>query len=88
LYKKVIKMVEYVKGSIHDNWHWCKNCTQYPMYIYQKTSEEPFVGFCEQCKIKEEDGNCQIEEIEGTTSEGQIIRVVSEKDHDVSEETL
>ena len=26
-------MVEYVKGSDLDNWHWCKNCTQYPMYV-------------------------------------------------------
>ena len=22
-------MVEYVKGSEPDRWHWCKNCTQY-----------------------------------------------------------
>jgi len=31
-------MVEYVRGSKNDKWHWCKNCTQYPMYIYQKTT--------------------------------------------------
>ncbi len=81
-------MVEYVKGSDLDNWHWCKNCTQYPMCIYQKTSEEPFSGFCEQCKAKEENGNCKIDETSGITSEGQIVRVVSEIDHDVSEEGL
>jgi hypothetical protein len=34
-------MVDYVKGSDHDNWHWCKNCTQYPMFIHAKMSRPP-----------------------------------------------
>jgi hypothetical protein len=71
-------MVEYVKGSVKDNWHWCKNCTQYPMLIYQKTSEEtPSDFLCEQCKTKEENGNCLIEELETTNPEGQLRRVVT-----------
>ncbi|HIJ07744.1 TPA: hypothetical protein HA274_00070 [Candidatus Bathyarchaeota archaeon] len=57
-------MVEYVRGSQIDRWHWCGNCTQYPMYIYQKTSSKPSSSeLCEQCKVKEENGNCRCEEI-------------------------
>ena len=55
--------MEYVRGSENDKWHWCKNCTQYPMYIYQKTSIEPASNLCEQCKTKEENGNCQCIEV-------------------------
>ena len=59
-------MVDYVKGSDHDNWHWCENCTQYPMYIYQKTSMRPQSDLCEQCKTKEEDEDCHCEGLEHT----------------------
>jgi hypothetical protein len=55
----MIEMVEYVRGSETDNWHWCKNCTQYPMYIYQKTSIEPHSRLCEQCKTLEKNMDCQ-----------------------------
>lgn len=62
-------MVDYVKGSPNDNWHWCKNCTQYPIYIYQKTPFEPFYHLCEQCKTKVENGTCQIAELKEATHE-------------------
>ena len=55
--------MEYVRGSEYDKWHWCENCTQYPMYIYQKTSVKPFSDLCDQCKTKEENGNCQCAEL-------------------------
>ena len=55
---EVMRMVEYVRGSKNDKWHWCKNCTQYPMFIYQKTPMEPPSDFCEQCKTKEKNRNC------------------------------
>lgn len=55
-------MVEYVRGSQNDNWHWCENCTQYPMIIYQKTSSTP-PNLCEQCKAKEANKECQCTEI-------------------------
>ena len=69
---KVIRMVDYVKGSQNDNWHWCKNCTQYPMYIYQTTPFEPFYHLCEQCKARVESAICQIEELEETTPKRQL----------------
>ncbi len=77
-------MVEYVRGSEYDNWHWCKNCTQYPMYIYQKTSVEPLSKVCEQCKTKEEDGNCQSEELEKTPPERQLRRTFQELSYNLS----
>ncbi|MGB9914909.1 MAG: hypothetical protein ACPLIG_03755 [Candidatus Bathyarchaeales archaeon] len=52
-------MVEYVRGSQRDRWHWCKNCTQYPLYIYQKTTKEPPSNLCEQCKMKEYNKICR-----------------------------
>jgi hypothetical protein len=55
-------MVDYVRGSATDKWHWCKNCTQYPMYIYQKTPVRPPSDHCEQCKTKEDNMNCISEE--------------------------
>ena len=56
-------LVDYVRGSEWDRWHWCKNCTQYPMHVYQKTSKEPSSNLCEQCKTKEYNGNCQYAEL-------------------------
>ena len=66
-------MVEYVRGSRNDMWHWCKNCTQYPMYIYQKVSVKP-PNLCEQCKTKQENGNCQCEEINCAIIESHLKR--------------
>jgi hypothetical protein len=65
-------MVEYVRGSQNDNWHWCKNCTQYPMFVYQKSSVKP-PNLCEQCKTRENGGNCQCEELNGK-QEPRIVR--------------
>jgi len=53
-----MRMVEYVRGSENDKWHWCKNCSQYPMYIYQKTSVKPRSDLCEQCATKEDNRDC------------------------------
>jgi hypothetical protein len=52
-------MVEYVKGSEADNWHWCKNCTQYPMVVYVKRSVRPGSDLCPQCKAKEDNEECE-----------------------------
>ena len=51
-------MVEYVKGSDFDKWHWCKNCTQYPMYANQRRSDRPHSDLCPQCKAKEDNKDC------------------------------
>jgi hypothetical protein len=56
--------VEYVRGSQYDYWHYCKNCTQYPIYIYQSTPMRPPSNICEQCETKDHNGNCQCEDID------------------------
>jgi len=77
--KTAITMIEYVKGSDHDNWHWCANCTQYPMYIYEKTTEKPISDLCPQCVAKEEDEDCHCEGLK-TTLDPQLRREVSNID--------
>lgn len=57
-----MRMVEYVRGSQRDNWHWCKNCSQYPLYIFQRYSAKDKAkppNLCEQCKAKEQLGTCE-----------------------------
>ncbi len=76
-------MVEYIRGSEFDKWHWCKNCTQYPMYIYQKTSVKPFSDFCDQCKMKEEDGICQSEELDKVTPKRALKRELEESHYNI-----
>jgi hypothetical protein len=51
-------MVEYVKGSKSDKWHWCRNCTQYPMYVYLRRSDRPRSDLCGQCKALEDNKSC------------------------------
>ena len=68
---EVMRMVKYVRGSQYDKWHWCTNCTQYPMYIYQETTVKPPSDFCEQCTTKEKNTDCQCEEL-STSSDRQL----------------
>ncbi len=51
--------VAYVKGSKDDNWHWCKNCPQYPLYVYQRLFQKPRTKLCPVCWAKEHNGNCE-----------------------------
>ncbi len=55
---QMTERVQYVKGSEMDNWHWCKNCTQYPMYVRQRQFTRPSTKLCPQCKAKEDNGDC------------------------------
>lgn len=55
------QIVDYVRGSEIDNWHWCKNCTQYPAYIHSRMShplQRPRSHLCPQCKEKEDNKDC------------------------------
>jgi signal peptidase I len=55
---KVAGTVEYVKGSDQDDWHWCRNCTQYPVFIYDRQSDRPRSRICPQCKAREDNHDC------------------------------
>ncbi len=60
-----VEYVQYVKGSGHDNWHWCKNCSQYPFFVYERRFEKPKSKLCPQCEAKEQNGECQLRESTG-----------------------
>ncbi len=60
-----VEYVAYVKGSEHDNWHWCKNCTQYPPYVYERRFVKPQSKLCPQCEAKENNGECETGERTG-----------------------
>ena len=56
------RMKLYKRRKGHDTWHWCKECSEYPTMRsdVQATAYRPLVGeFCQQCKSKEEKGDCQ-----------------------------
>jgi len=53
-------VVEYVKGTPPDRWHWCKNCTQYPRYIDLRRSRRPDSDLCDECQAKEKRQECLI----------------------------
>jgi len=51
-------MATYVQAHGSDNWHWCRNCTQYPKTVNKTTTTRPSTDLCNQCKAKEKDGTC------------------------------
>ena len=56
------RMKLYKRQKGHATWHWCKECSEYPTMRsdVQATAYRPLVGeFCQQCKSKEEKGDCQ-----------------------------
>ena len=53
-----VEMVEYVQGTPPDRWHWCKNCTLYPLGIDKSRSKRPDYDLCDQCKKLEKKQTC------------------------------
>lgn len=51
-------LVEYVKGLPPDRWHWCKNCSQYPLKVYERRLARPKHDLCDQCKALEDNRKC------------------------------
>ena len=42
-----------------DTWHWCKNCTNWPIYDYEEKPTKPTSGeLCNECIAKEKAKNC------------------------------
>jgi len=54
-----LELVNYVKGEEPDRWHWCKNCTLYPLVVVKSRSNRPLSDLCDQCKAKEEHNDCK-----------------------------
>ena len=49
----------YRKKTYSDTWHWCRNCSNWPMSEYNSRSAKPTTGeLCNECKAKDAAGNC------------------------------
>lgn len=54
-------VLAYRRGKGHDTWHWCSNCSTWPIYDYeeQTSSSNPTTGeLCNECHGKQRSGNC------------------------------
>lgn len=53
-------MATYVQGHKTDTWHFCRNCSNYPMRINKRRSTKPTTGeLCDQCRGKDRRGDCK-----------------------------
>jgi len=54
-------MIKYVRRKGSDTWHWCRNCSRYPVGPDVETRySKPTDGeLCNECKSKEKEGRCQ-----------------------------
>jgi hypothetical protein len=52
-------MTIYVKGGASAEYHWCQNCSKYPHTFSHATETRPRRGLCQECRIKERDGDCR-----------------------------
>jgi hypothetical protein len=53
-------MTTYVRAQSGGQYHWCKNCDDYPKYIGTTTTTRPEGYLCDQCRDKQEKGNCDL----------------------------
>lgn len=51
-------MATYVQAQGSDAWHWCRNCSGYPVNPAKRTEQRPEQDLCIECKSKEAVGNC------------------------------
>ena len=52
-------MKEYRRKKGSDTWHWCSNCTNWPISNYVSRSTKPTSGELDnECKSKEKAKNC------------------------------
>ncbi len=49
----------FVQGPRSKTWHWCRNCSNYPITIDKTRPTRPASGLCSQCSAKEADKNCR-----------------------------
>lgn len=55
-------MPTYRRRKGKDTWHWCTNCSNWPISYYNKktVSGRPSFGeLCNECKAKEKEGTCR-----------------------------
>ncbi len=53
-------MAEYRRKKDSDTWHWCKNCSNWPVSNYVSSYSKPSYGeLCNECKAKDERRECK-----------------------------
>ena len=56
---KSFSMRTYRRKRGSDTWHFCRNCTEWPMTGYEEQTNRPTSGeLCNQCRSKETNGTC------------------------------
>lgn len=46
-----------IRGS--DTWHWCKNCSKWPVANYDEKATKPTSGeLCDECLSKQKRNDC------------------------------
>jgi hypothetical protein len=51
--------VEFRRNIGSDIWHWCENCSDWPMSNYESSHLKPTSGeYCDQCKSKDPNSRC------------------------------
>jgi hypothetical protein len=49
----------YRRRKGYDTWHFCSNCTKWPLSEYDERSTKPTTGeLCNECRSKKANGNC------------------------------
>lgn len=50
----------YRRRKGHDTWHFCSNCSNWPLGIYDERVSKPTTGeFCNECLSKRRTGGCR-----------------------------
>jgi hypothetical protein len=52
-------MMAYRRKKGSDTWHWCRNCSRWPISDYDERYTKPESGeLCNECRAKEKEGKC------------------------------
>ena len=51
--------MSYRRRKGNDTWHFCRNCSNWPVSDYDSKEDKPSTGeFCNECKAKRTNGTC------------------------------
>ena len=52
-------MLIYRKKRGSDTWHWCKNCSKWPIVDYEESKDPKSGELCNECRSKDKEGECK-----------------------------
>jgi two-component system, OmpR family, phosphate regulon response regulator PhoB len=79
----VAKKAVYRKKHSTNLWHFCSNCTDWPVFGFDenKGDDSPFDEFCAQCVQKEREGTCEQPNISHLTAPARRKKILIIDDH-------